>query len=76
MEMKKIACVTLIVAASISSVMAQILPPISSPISAPSSAAAVSLPHVATLAGATLSSFFFVYTKFYCQISLKQSSLH
>ncbi|KAG5627435.1 hypothetical protein H5410_012653 [Solanum commersonii] len=69
MEMKKIACVTLIVAASISSVMAQILPPtsapISSPISAPASApssdAAVSLPHVATLAGATLLSFFAYY---------------
>ncbi|KAK4738261.1 hypothetical protein R3W88_001958 [Solanum pinnatisectum] len=69
MEMKKIACVTLIVAASISSVMAQILPPISSPISAPASApssdaaaaTAVSLPHVATLAGATLLSFFAYY---------------
>uniref|UniRef100_A0A0V0H4H1 Putative arabinogalactan peptide 23-like n=1 Tax=Solanum chacoense TaxID=4108 RepID=A0A0V0H4H1_SOLCH len=65
MEMKKIACVTLIVAASISSVIAQILPPTSAPTSAPASApssdVAVSLPHMATLVGATLLSFFAYY---------------
>ncbi|CAN4110395.1 unnamed protein product [Withania somnifera] len=61
MEMKKIACVTLIAAASISASMAQTLPPSSGPTPAPSSDAAASLPHVATLAGASLLSFFAYY---------------
>lgn len=70
MEMKKIASVTLIVAASIGSAMAQLLPPASAPISSPASApapsndisaATASLPHVATLAGATLLSYFAYY---------------
>ncbi|CAN4080523.1 unnamed protein product [Withania somnifera] len=62
MEMKKIACVTLLIgAASISTDMAQILPPSAAPAPAPSSDAAASLPHVATLAGATLLSFFAYY---------------
>lgn len=60
--MKKIACITLIIgAASISSAMAQILPPSSAPAPAPSSDATASLPHVATLAGASLLSFFAYY---------------
>lgn len=61
MEMKKIVCVTLIAAASMSSVMAQIMPsisvPVPAPAPAPSSDAPAILPHVATLAGATLFSF-------------------
>ncbi|XP_009762446.1 arabinogalactan protein 23-like [Nicotiana sylvestris] len=60
MEMKKIACVTLIVAGSISAAMAQ-LPPISAPAPAPTSDATAALPALGTLVGATFLSFFAYY---------------
>ncbi|KAL7168945.1 hypothetical protein ACSBR2_034052 [Camellia fascicularis] len=57
MDMKKIACAVLISAASMSAVFAEV----SSPAPAPTSDAALALPVVGSLVGASVLSFFAMY---------------
>nr|XP_016465643.1 PREDICTED: arabinogalactan peptide 23-like [Nicotiana tabacum] len=58
--MKKITCAALVAAASMSAAMAQ-MSPSDAPAPSPTSDAAVALPAVGTLIGATLLSFFAYY---------------
>lgn len=60
MEMKKIACVVFVAAASMSAVMAQ--SPEASPAPAPASDAIAALPALGSLVGASIMSFFALYT--------------
>ncbi|KAM7509017.1 hypothetical protein LguiA_019470 [Lonicera macranthoides] len=61
MEMKKVACAALVVAASMCTAMAEIETPAPAPAPAPASHATVALPALGSLVGASLVSFFAFY---------------
>ncbi|XP_050911136.1 arabinogalactan protein 23 [Lathyrus oleraceus] len=61
MNMKKVTCAVLFVAASMSAAMAAVEVPAAAPAPGPSSDASASIPIVGSLVGATLVSFFALF---------------